>query len=423
VDDSRFRLTDDEVRTIAQEFGTPVYVLCEEAFRSRIQRYQNAFRDAWQNSEISFASKSNSILALLAIAHEEGCAIDVASEGELRAALLAGVPAKHCHFHGNAKTRRELKFAVEQGIGQIMVDNFEEIEHLRELGAKCEIMLRLAPGVDPKTHEKISTGQSDTKFGFNIPDGSAEKALLASLAAGLSVIGFHCHVGSQLLDAEAQRQGGEELARFAALMFRKHGFVTQEINVGGGLGVRYQSDLNPMAVEDYCKLVVDAKSPILAEVGLSPRIGQEPGRSLIAEAGVTIYEVLVVKHIHIESGLKTYVSVDGGLSDNPRPVMYGAKYDVLHTSKTAREGIGEQLVTISGKHCETDELFADVYLPESTQAGDYLQVLCTGAYNACMASNYNRFLRPPTLLLCKDGSKKVIQERETWEELFSRETR
>lgn len=423
MDDSRFRLSDDKVREIAKEYGTPVYVISEEAFRDRIRRYQEAFRAAWPNSEISFASKSNSILALLKIAHEEGCAIDVASEGELRAALLAGVPASHCHLHGNAKTRHELEFALDQGIGQIMVDNFEEIENLLMLGAKSEIMLRLAPGVDPKTLAKISTGQSDTKFGFNIPDGSAERALLRAISVGLNVLGFHCHVGSQLLDAEAQRRGGEELARFAAQMHAKHGFITREINVGGGLGVRYQSDLNPMAVEDYCRLVVDAKSPILSEAGLSPRIGQEPGRSLIAEAGVTIYEVLVVKHIQISSGLKTYVSVDGGLSDNPRPVMYGAKYDVVHTPQGERAVGTEQVVTISGKHCETDELFADVLLPESTCAGDFLQVLCTGAYNACMASNYNRFLRPPTVLLCKDGTKKLIQKRENWEELFSRETR
>ena len=281
-------------------------------------------------------------------------------------------------------------------------------------------MIRLAPGVDPHTHAKISTGQADTKFGFNIADGSAEQATEQCLANGLNLIGYHCHVGSQLLDPEAQRSGGELIARFAADMKARHGFETKYLNVGGGLGVMYTDADAPMPVAEYNRLIAEAVRSALADTGLDVVLGQEPGRSLVAESGVTLYRVGVVKTVPAkEIGRRTYVCVDGGLSDNPRPALYGAAYTVERVSPPAK---GPAVtVTVSGKHCETDKLFPDVSLPEDIASGDLLQVLTTGAYNASMASNYNRFQRPATVLLRQNGSHQLIQRRETWDEMLSRE--
>jgi diaminopimelate decarboxylase len=417
--DSRFRLSEPLAQELAASYGTPLYVIDEAHFRGRIRQYLTAFRQAWPRSETSFASKANSTLALLAIANQEGCQIDVASEGELRAALRAGVPAARCHFHGNNKQRSELEFALSQGIGTVVVDHFGEIEMLADLDrGDTKFVIRLAPGVDPLTHAKISTGQADTKFGFNIADGAAEEATRRALAAGLQLTGYHCHVGSQLLDPEAQRSGGELIARFAVEMRERHGFETQYLNVGGGLGVKYTDADEPMGIDEYNRLIVDAFKSALQGTGLDPVLGQEPGRSLIGESGVTLYRVGVVKTVPAkERDTRTYVCVDGGLSDNPRPVMYGSQYTV----ESFGPGGTPKTVTVSGKHCETDKLFEDVVLPSDIQPGALLQVLTTGAYNASMSSNYNRYPRPATALIREDGTHVLVQRRDSWDEMFARE--
>ncbi len=421
--DSRFRLDEAGAKALANTFGTPLYVIDEGHFRSRVRRYLAAFRAVRPNGEISFASKANSTLAVLAIAHQEGCSIDVASEGELRAALTAGVPASHCHMHGNNKQRVEIEFALASGIGQIVVDNFGEIETINELskGQSPKLILRLAPGVDPVTHEKISTGQADTKFGFNISDGSAEKAVRRCLELGLDLYGFHCHVGSQLVDPEAQRAGGEFISAFAVEMKKRHGFTARCINIGGGLGVRYTDDEQPMGIEEYNRLVVDAVEKSLEDSGLDPIIAQEPGRALVAESGVTLYRVGVVKSVPAKRiGTRTYVVVDGGLSDNPRPALYSARYTIERVSPPSSDVFAE--VTISGKHCESDKLFDDVPLPSDVAVGDLLQVLSTGAYNSSMASNYNRYPRPATVLIRENGTFALVARRDSWDELFARES-
>lgn len=424
-EDTRFRLAEPQARAISETFGTPIYVIDETHFRARIRRYKNAAEAAYPQTQIAFASKANSTLAVLAIAAQEGCLIDVASEGELRAALAAGVPAAKCHLHGNNKTRREIVFAIDKGVSEIVVDNFPEIETLAQIAqdrAIPDLVLRLAPGVDPITHAKISTGQSDTKFGFNIADGSAEKALLRCVERELPLIGFHCHVGSQLLDPEAQISGGELLAQFAVDMKQKHGFETKLINVGGGLGVRYTDRDKPENIEDYSKAVADSVLSALKGTGLTPNIIQEPGRALVAESGVTLYTVGVVKTVPTKTGPRTYVVVDGGLSDNPRPAMYDASYTVERaTTQNNNPEEKNATATVSGKHCETDLLFKDVELPSDVSTGDVLQVLCTGAYNSSMASNYNRYVRPGTILIRTDGSFEQVQRPEEWSEMFARE--
>jgi diaminopimelate decarboxylase len=426
--DTRFRLADRQAQEILASFGTPQYVVDEAHFRARIRSYVQAFAAAHPKTEVVYASKANSTLALIAIAHAEGCKIDVASEGELRAALAAGVPGEACHLHGNNKQVGELEFALGAGVAHIVVDHFGEIETLAALRAHhghTKLVLRLAPGVDPVTHAKISTGQADTKFGFNISDGSAEKATKRCLELGLPLIGFHCHVGSQLLDPEAQRSGGELIAKFAVDMQDRHGFAPQYLNVGGGLGVSYTLADQPMDVKDYCRLVVEAISGALKGTSLESSfaqitLGQEPGRSLIGESGVTLYRVGLTKEVPAkEIGTRTYVAVDGGLSDNPRPAMYGSKYTVELVGRSSREPC--KVVTVSGKHCETDKLFVDIELPADVQDGDLLQVLVTGAYNSSMASNYNRYPRPGTVLIRQNGTMIQVQRPETWDEMFARE--
>ncbi len=425
----RLELAESVAKDLVGRFGTPLYVLDEQIFRERIRRYRRAMASSWPRSELSLASKANSTLALLSIAAEEGCLIDAASEGELRAALLAGVPASRCHLHGNNKSVSELEFAVEAGVHQIVIDHFSEIDHLAEIHSRAqsasfpELILRLAPGVDPQTHHKISTGQADTKFGFNIADGSAERALLKCTEAGLPVRGFHCHVGSQLFDPEAQEVGGETLAEFAVAMLQRHGFRTELINVGGGLGVHYtDSDPEPMPVEEYCRLVAASVRRGLGDSGLDVLLTQEPGRSLVAEAGATLYQVGVVKTVPSSSvGQRTYVVVDGGLSDNPRPALYGARYTVRLISKDPGAARNPVQVTVAGKHCETDNLFENVTLPATPMEGDIIHVSCTGAYNSSMASNYNRYPRPATVLIRSNGEYAIVQRRETWDEMFARE--
>lgn len=396
----------------------------ESTIRRRVSQYKQALESLYPKIELSFASKANSTFAVLKIVYSEGATIDVASEGELRAAMLAGVPAEHCHLHGNNKKPEEILYALDQGISHVVIDHFGEIEMISELikgkSYPAKYLLRLAPGVDPKTHARISTGQSDTKFGFNIVDGSAEKAWLRCRELGIPVEGVHCHVGSQLMDDEAQRAGGEFLAEFAAEMKSKHGVITDRIIVGGGLGAKYLDSDAPLDIQEYCRRVIASMKPILDQAELEPTIGMEPGRSIVAEAGVTLYSVGVVKTVPIgENKTRTFVAVDGGLSDNPRPTMYEAKYHV----EVLRDTTGEatKLVTVSGKHCETDTLFADVYLPESVQAGDLLQVLTTGAYNSTMASNYNRYPRPATALVRSNGAYDLVVQRDSWDSMFSKE--
>lgn len=418
--DDRFRLDGPTAAALAEEFGTPLYVLGEAHLRNRMRAYKQAAEAAYTRAEVTYASKANSTLAVLKMAHSEGLKLDVASEGELRAALAAGVPAADCHLHGNNKSAQELRFALQQGVSHIVADNLPELETIATLpgGKETKVVLRLAPGVDPITHAKISTGQDDTKFGFNVADGSAGRAVDRCLELGLNLIGFHCHVGSQLVDPEAQRAAGEAIGGFALTML-KRGVRTEYLNVGGGLGVRYTDADQPMAMDEYCRLVTQAVLDALGGA-LDPVIAQEPGRALVAESGVTLYRVGVVKEVPSPAvGRRTYACVDGGLSDNPRPAMYGSRYTV---EVPGAQDFHPRSYTVSGKHCETDLLFPDVSLPDNLAPGSLLQVLCTGAYNASMASNYNRFLRPASVLLRTDGTFTAIQRRETWEELLARET-
>ncbi|MCW5937448.1 MAG: diaminopimelate decarboxylase [Fimbriimonadaceae bacterium] len=405
--DERFVLDPALVEGLVNDFGTPLYVLDGDHLRARARRQVAA----WPHGEVAYASKANSCLAVLRTVHSEGCAIDVASEGELRAALAAGVPASACRFHGNAKSSEEIDFALEVGVGKAIVDGDEELAAWADRRARLPILLRLAPGVDPVTHAKISTGQADTKFGF--PLDRALDATQRALDLGLNLVGYHCHVGSQLLEPGAQIDGALAVVRTALSAKDRLGFGASHLNLGGGLGVRYMPQDEPLTVEEYSSRLAEA---VFRELDgrIAPKLDMEPGRAMVAESGVTLYRVAAVKEA--ASG-RVFVSVDGGMSDNPRPGLYGARYELRWPLARTSE---MRTVTVSGKHCESDTLFADVPAPRDVRKGDFVQVLCTGAYNSSMASNYNRYPRPATVLMVK-GRPELVQLRETWDQVLSRE--
>ncbi|MHB0912326.1 MAG: diaminopimelate decarboxylase [Armatimonadota bacterium] len=411
---------------LAREFGTPLYVVDEQFLREKCRAYVSNFASRYPQSRIAFAGKAFLTAAMCRILAQEGMYLDVVSAGEIYTAMKADFPMERLYFHGNFKSGAELRMALEQGVGRIVVDNREELELLNavalEMGKKANILFRITPGIDPHTHKMISTGQADTKFGLNIKSGDAMAAVKRALELpGINLVGIHCHVGSQLLDLEAHTGAIPIVVRFAKEVADETGFVVQEINTGGGLGVRYTESMNPPSIEEFSEVITSTLKKALAETGLpgTPTLVQEPGRSIISPTGTTLYTIGTIKKVPITEspGHRIYVAVDGGITDNPRPALYEAVYTPLAASRMNERA--SQTVTISGKHCETDTLIVDTKLPELA-AGDVLAVLNTGAYNFAMSSNYNRFPRPAVVLV-KAGKAEIIVKRETLDDLVARD--
>jgi len=401
---------------LAEQFGTPLYVLDEPALRDNCRAYRRAFEARLPGCLISYAGKALINLAVCRIADQEGLGLDVVSAGELYTAREAGFPADRIIFHGAFKTAAELEMALTHRVGRIVLDSLEEIAALQEVAAAhdatVDALLRLSPGVTADTHYHIQTGKTDTKFGFSLVDGSAREAVArVQTSPNLRLLGFHCHIGSQILELEPFAQAARLMVDFAADMKEAVGLETADLNLGGGLGVRYLPEHHPPTVEEFAEALVTALIRRCQERHLPvPRLLLEPGRSLVGEAGLTLYRVGIVKEI---AGLRTYVTVDGSLADNPRPALYGARYEALVANRAAQPR--DRKVTVSGRSCETDTLIVDLHTPEIA-AGDILAVQTTGAYNYAMASNYNRFSRP-AMVLVADGAAEVIVERESLEDL------
>lgn len=402
---------------LAAEFGTPLYVMDEEHIRRQIRAMKEAFQSLHAETELIYASKAFSCLAIARIMDEEGTLIDVASAGELYTALQARFPAERIVFHGNNKSREELEMALDARIARVIVDNEQELELLNEIasqkGLVQRIALRLTPAVDPETHRLIQTGRADTKFGFNIESGMARRGVERALSLkNLELVGLSSHIGSQILDANFFKMGARLMCEFFAKAQKEFGIVLEELDLGGGLGIRYlPEDVTP-SMSEYAQSVVGTVYEVCEELGISvPRLAIEPGRSLVGEAGTTLYEVGTIKTI---PDVRTYVSVDGGLSDNPRPALYQAEYFCLNASRaTSTE---HRTVAIAGKHCETDVLIENAQIAPP-EPGDILAVYSTGAYNQSMASNYNRFRRPAVVLV-KEGEAELIVERENLDDLL-----
>lgn len=420
--EGRLEIGGCDATRLAEEFGTPLYVVDEATIRQNCRAYLAAFRERYPRVELYYASKAFLCMALCRVFQEEGLKMDVASGGELYLALQAGFPADRLAFHGNNKSEEELVMALDAGVGRIVVDNTLELETLSRLAAgraePVDVSIRVAPGIDPHTHKLIRTGQVDTKFGFDMGSGAALAAVRRAIdTPGLSVRGVHCHVGSQLLDTEAHTAAVPIMVEFLKEIRDTTGRELEELNIGGGLGIRYISSHQPPALDQFAESVVNVLHEKLNAAGLAlPILQQEPGRFLVGEAGTTLYRVGAIKEI---PGVRTYVAIDGGMSDNPRPQLYEAVYEALLANRAGEPA--ESVVTIAGKHCETDILIWDTRLP-APRSGDLLAVQSTGAYNHAMASNYNRFLRPPVVFV-HEGRARLAVRRESYEDLVRNELR
>lgn len=408
---------------LAREYGTPLYVMDEALIRDNCRRYVAAFQSRYPAEvRVSYAGKAFLVQAMAALIRQEGLDIDVASGGELHTVLSAGFPADNVLYHGNYKSDEEIALGLDQHVGRFVVDNPHELRRLSkaaaERGVRQPILLRVTPGIDPHTHRRIRTGQEDSKFGVNISDGSALAVLKEALALpGIDLRGIHCHVGSQLHDTASHVDAIDVMVGLLATVAVETGVALSELDLGGGLGVRYLPTHQPPSYDTFAQTLCDALLAAFEKHGIAaPALLLEPGRALVAEAGTTLYTTGPAKTVGIpeEPGTRTYVAVDGGMSDNPRPQLYDAVYTCLIANRAnqSRDGV----VTIAGKHCETDILIWNTPVGE-VRDGDILAVQTTGAYNHAMASNYNRFRRP-TVVLVADGNVDVIYERETWDDLL-----
>jgi diaminopimelate decarboxylase len=407
-------------RRLAEEFGTPLYVLDGAELLGRMRGYREAFGP---QADVVYAAKALCVTGVLALAAREGLWVDVASGGELATAVRAGVPPERLLLHGNNKSDEELRAAADLGVGRVVVDSFAELDRVAALGRArgrdLDVTLRITPGVEAHTHEFIATGQDDSKFGFTLSAGLAHEAVARALGAeGVTLRGLHSHIGSQVQVLAAFARAASLLVGFLADVRDRHGVTLRELNLGGGLGIAQTGDEPEVALGAYARTVLEAVEKACAEHDLAvPRLAVEPGRSIAGPAGITLYTVGTVKEV---PGVRTYLSVDGGMSDNPRPALYGARYTFAAAS-SGGDGGDPRVVTIAGKHCESGDVLArDVALPAGLAEGDLLAAAATGAYNASMASNYNRLPRP-AMVLVADGDARLLVRRETIGDVLSRD--
>ncbi|MFA4965347.1 MAG: diaminopimelate decarboxylase [Thermoleophilia bacterium] len=407
-----------DVVDLAREFGTPLFVYDEQTLRDQCRAYHAAFRAQTAAYEIVYASKAFSCRAMAELVAQEDLSLDVATGGELAAAHAAGFPPRRIYFHGNNKSVAEIEYGLDVGIGHFVADSFEEIERLEAAaaarGSRQQVLVRVTPGVRPDTHDFIQTGQQDSKFGFGLADGRAEEAVRRLRAAAhLELVGIHAHIGSQIFDLSSYEREVEVLFGALDAWRRGFGFECRIFNIGGGLGIRYTEADKPSSIAEFAAASVKALRAGAERHGMDmPRLFVEPGRSIAGKAAVTVYTVGTVKVI---PGVRTYVAVDGGMSDNLRPMLYDSRYEAMVASKA--EVPATELVTIAGKHCESGDLLVRDVLVAPPEPGDILVTPSTGAYGYAMANNYNAQPRPAVVMVA-GGRARVIIERETWDDVL-----
>ena len=407
-----------DLADLATEFGTPLYLYDEASLRGQCREYIEEFRSRYPDVKVAYASKAFLNLALVRIFAEEGLGLDVVSGGELAMAVKGGMPPERIYFHGNNKSPQELAYAMEQGCGVVVVDNFYEMETLDEIaggrGVRQDILLRISPGVDPHTHHHTTTGTLDSKFGFPLETGQAAEALGKALGSGhLNLLGLHFHLGSPIFETEPYAEAIKRALEFAAGQ-RAAGLDLQELNVGGGFAIRHTRDDEPPTVARYADVIVSTLNAECQRLGLTPPLLTiEPGRSVVGRAGVALYSVGATKDI---PGVRKYVSVDGGMGDNIRPALYGAHYEAV--AATRANDPPTESITLAGKFCESgDVLVRDFPLP-ALRAGDLIAIPAAGGYAPSMASNYNLAPRP-AIVMVNDGQARLIRRRESYDDLMS----
>jgi len=396
-----------DVVELAREFGTPAYIYAEDDIRSRARVYLEAFRSRTDDFGVLYASKAAPITAVYRVCAEEGLSVDVASGGELHMALRSGFDPQRIYLHGNNKSEAELREASEARVGYLILDSFDEIDRAEALlDRPQDVLIRITPGIEPSTHGYVQTGGLDSKFGFGLRDGHARRAIEAVRESEvLRFVGLHAHIGSQIFELEPYVEAIEALAQLADTPIAI-------LNVGGGLGIAYTSEDEPPSIDDYVEVKVRGVERLFDPL---PRILIEPGRSLVGNAGITAYSVGTVKEI---PDVRTYVAVDGGMSDNLRPMIYGSRYEALVANRAAE--VPDTPVTVAGMHCESGDILVRDALVAGPRVGDVLVTPATGAYGHAMANNYNAVPRPP-VVFCRDGDARLVVRRETYDDLVARD--
>ena len=406
---------------LAKQFGTPLYVFDEAYIRKMMNTYTKSLAENYDGKGIVlYASKAFSCKAIYKIAKSEGIGVDVVSGGELYTALSAGFPADKIYMHGNNKTPEELEYAVQSGVGTIVVDSYLEADRLEKIcgekGVKQSVLIRINPGVEAHTHAYVQTATPDSKFGFSIANGTAEDITKYVLSKeNIALKGFHCHIGSQIFEKQSFVLAADKMMNFIAAIKNSTGFEAEVLNIGGGFGIYYTDEdpkLTSKDYSDYLKALCDEIKAKAGELGLSrPFIALEPGRSIVGEAGITLYTAGAIKEI---PGIKTYLAVDGGMFDNPRYALYQSRYTVVAAGDM--NAPCTQKVTIAGKCCESGDIIAVDVPMADVKSGDIIAVLSTGAYNYSMASNYNRNFIPQAILV-NDGKAETIIKKQTYEDI------
>ena len=403
---------------LASDYRTPLYVFDENYIRNTCKAYRESMEKFYGDGMVCYASKAFSCKEIYRIVASEGLGIDVVSGGELFTAMSVAFPAKKICFHGNNKTDDELMLAIGYGVGRIVVDNIEELNRVNELAGmankKVGILLRIKPGIDAHTHSFVKTGQIDSKFGFALETGEALNAVKMAIdCENLKLLGVHCHIGSQIFDTAPFVEAGEVMLKFIAEIKDKFDYEITDLNLGGGFGIKYTDADKPKPYSEYMEKVSTAVKAKCDELGVKlPFIIIEPGRSIIGEAGITLYEIGSVKNI---PNIRTYVSVNGGMTDNPRYALYKSEYEMCVANKASEPKT--ETVTVAGKCCESGDLLGEGVKIQKCQKGDILCVFSTGAYNYSMASNYNKVARPAAVMV-KDGESRVIIKRESYEDMM-----
>ncbi len=409
------RIGGAEVPALAKEFGTPLFIMDRGQIEENICAYKSAIDQAYGgNGLVCYASKAFCTKEMCRIVKAEGIGLDVVSGGELYTALSVSFPAESICFHGNNKTMEELQYAIENGVGRIVADSEEELDILDGLlegNTKTRVLLRIKPGIEAHTHDFIQTGQEDSKFGVSLQSGDALRVLCKAYK-NYKIAGVHCHIGSQIFEDEPFMAAADLMIKLVADVYKQTGYVMQDVNLGGGFGIRYTEKDTPRPYHAAMLATIEAVKRAAEKYGVPmPFLLVEPGRSIVGEAGTTLYTVGTIKDI---PGIRKYVSVDGGMADNPRFIMYEAEYDAVLPERPSAKR--EEVVTICGRCCESgDILIRDILMPEMHR-GDLLAVRSTGAYNYSMASQYNR-LPKPAVVMVKDGEAKLCVRRETYEDI------
>ncbi len=402
---------------LGKQYGTALYVYDVAMIREKARAFRNAFEKNNVSYQVAYASKAFSCVAMIQLAEEEELSLDVVSGGELYTALQAGFPVNRIHFHGNNKSAAEIRMALDAEIGCFVVDNFYELSLLEQLseekGVQTNVLLRITPGIEAHTHDYILTGQEDSKFGFDLQSGQVEQAIQAATSKdAIHLLGLHCHIGSQIFETTGFIMAIDKIYSYLTTWYKSFGFEPEVLNLGGGFGIRYTSEDDPLPVEDYIAAMTTTVKKNLSEGMTMPEIWIEPGRSLVGEAGSTLYTVGSHKHV---PELRNYLAVDGGMSDNLRPALYQAKYEATIANRMKEPS--NHLYSVAGKCCESgDMLIWDCELQRAI-AGDTMAVFSTGAYGYSMSNNYNR-LPKPAVVFVENGEANLVVKRESYEDLI-----